>query len=297
MSEQAPPPFPDGHFYSPIVDLADIESRRTEIWPPDPACPGLDFGDASHHHVLGELFPRFLGDYDYPEHDPAAGGEDDAGDEGRPRFYTRNPAFSWLDARSWFVLLRAWRPKRVIEIGGGYSTLLAADVNHRFLDGAVDFTCIEPYPMPFLRPETEERGIRGLRRLIEERIEKVDTQTLLSLERGDILFIDSSHVSKTGSDVNHLLFEILPRLAPGVKIHFHDIFLPHDYPPEWVLGERRSWNEQYLLRALLVHSTAFRILFGSAYALHRFPELLARALDLPNGQVFGGGSLWIERMG
>ncbi|MEO8801981.1 MAG: hypothetical protein ABI304_11880, partial [Rudaea sp.] len=117
-----------------------------------------------------------------------------------------------------------------------------------------------------------------------------------ALESGDVLFIDSSHVAKTGSDVNYLYFEVLPRLAPGVRVHIHDIFLPHDYPREWVLDENRSWNEQYLLRALLMHSKGFRVIFGCSYAFWRFPELVRTALAHPNGHAFAGGSFWIERI-
>jgi hypothetical protein len=117
-----------------------------------------------------------------------------------------------------------------------------------------------------------------------------------TLQAGDILFIDSSHVAKTGSDVNRLFFDVLPRLAPGVRIHIHDIFLPHEYPQEWVLQDNRSWNEQYLVRALLMYSVGFRVVFGCSYAYYRFPEDVARALALPSGRGFAGGSLWIERL-
>src|SRR5262249_1946304 len=152
------------------------------------------------------------------------------------------------------VLLRYWQPRRLIEIWSGYSTLLSADVNRRFLGGSMQLTCIEPYPREFLR-----RGIPGVTRLIEKKAQDVELDVFAELEAGDVLFIDSSHVSKTGSDVNRIYFEIVPRLRPGVHVHVHDIFLPDDYPREWVLGENRSWNEQYLLRALLMYSTRFRV--------------------------------------
>ena len=108
--------------------------------------------------------------------------------------------------------------------------------------------------------------------------------------------IESSHVAKTGSDVNHLYFEVLPRLVPGVRIHIHDIYLPHDYPKQWAIHDNRSWNEQYLVRALLMYSTAFRVTFGCNYALSCHPEHVRRALNHRKGHVFGGGSLWIERV-
>lgn len=280
LSENSP--FPDGHFYSPIVDVRDVFARRDEIWPERPTLLGIDFNDASHRAILSEVFPLHVGDYDYP--DSATGNEAEGG------FYNDNPTFSWLDARALFVLLREWQPRRMIEVGGGFSTLLAADVNTRFLSGSVEITCIEPYPQPFLR-----QRLPGLAHLLVERVERVDPEVFAELAEGDVLFIDSSHVAKTGSDVNFLLFEILPRLKPGVMIHLHDVFLPHDYPAAWVLREGRSWNEQYVVRALLMYSSAFRVVFGCSYAFHRFPNLVCEALRLPDGGGFGGGSLWLER--
>lgn len=277
-----PGAFPAGHFYSPIVDTADVEARRAEIWPADPKVAGVDFDDASHVEVLRELFPRYIADYDYPETLPES-------DE-LEAFYTRNSQFSWLDARALFVLLRAWRPRRVIEVGSGFSSLLIADVNRRFLEGAVDVTCVEPYPRAFLR-----RGIAGISRLLEQRVQQVPLAEFDTLDEGDVLFIDSSHVAKTGSDVNYLYFEVLPRLRRGVRIHVHDVFLPHDYPPDWVIGENRSWNEQYVLRALLMHSTAFAVTFGCSYAFHAHRALVQQALAHPKGHAFAGGSLWMRK--
>lgn len=275
---------PNGHFYSPVVDPGEVLVYASRLWPETPpTIAGVDFNDASHRHVLEELFPAWFGEYDYPE--------EGATDEELTGYYTRNSQFSWLDGRSLFVLLRAWRPKRLIEVGSGYSTLLSADVNRRFLAGQCDMICIEPYPRPFLRDP------RFGTRLVESKVQDVPLQAYDVLEAGDILFIDSSHVCKTGSDVNHLYFEILPRLKPGVRIHIHDIFLPYEYPRNWVVDDNRSWNEQYLLRAMLMDSCAYKVLFGSSYAYARFPEAVRRALGHPRGIAYGGGSFWIEKVG
>lgn len=275
---------PDGHFYSPIVDTLDVASRSAQIWPEHAETPGIDWNEASHRRILGEYFPRHLPKYDYPEdqRDPAAPRE----------FYSSNPAFGWLDSRALFVLLNEWRPRRMIEVGCGYSTLLAADIGTRFLGGQLDLVGIEPYPPAFL---TSGNGLRGLRSLVVDRVERVGFEPFEALERGDVVFIDSSHVSMTGSDVNFLLFEVLPRLRAGVRIHIHDIHLPNEYLPQWVVLENRSWNEQYVVRALLMYSTAFRVLFGSAYAYEHMPEAVATALGDPLGPAMPGGSLWIER--
>ncbi|HZI83115.1 MAG TPA: class I SAM-dependent methyltransferase, partial [Casimicrobiaceae bacterium] len=206
------------------------------------------------------------------------------------QFYVDNDQFGWLDCRALFVLLRAWRPKRFVEVGSGFSTLLVADVNKRFLGGTLRIECIEPYPRAELRsPELR------LEQLIARKVQDVEPAFFDRLESGDVLFIDSSHVAKTGSDVNHLCFEVLPALRPGVRIHFHDIFLPADYPKPWVIDENRSWNEQYVVQALLMFSRGFRVLFGSAYAFAAHREALRQALDAPDGACYGGGSLWIEK--
>ncbi len=271
---------PNGHFYSPVVDPAALESQKDRLWPESiPECLGIDFNDASHRRVLKQDFKRFIKDYDYPEQ---------AQDESS--FYTQNSQFSWLDARALFVLLRSLRPSRIIEVGSGFSSLLMADVNDRFLESAVDITCIEPYPRDFLRQQ-----LPGLNRVIIQCVQDVPLQTFEQLKSGDLLFIDSSHVSKTGSDLNYLMFEVLPRLDRAVHIHFHDIFLPAEYLKEWVLEDNRSWNEQYLLRALLMQTDAYQVTFGSNYAQLKFPELVADALGFDDRRSFGGGSFWIQK--
>lgn len=273
------PAFPDGHFYSPVVNMAEAAHDRARIWPASPEFLGVDLAPARQQAFLEEDFPAYLNDFTYPASPPP----------GAPayQFYVENSQFSWLDCRALFVMLRKLKPRAMIEIGSGFSSLLTADVNHRYLEGGLDFTCIEPYPRPFLIA-----SVPGITALIQARVQEVPLSAFEQLRDGDILFIDSSHVSKTGSDVNYIAFEILPRLRAGVTIHFHDIFFPQDYPADWVLDDGRSWNEQYLLRALLMYSTTFEVLFGSAYAYYSFPELLARTLGQP---AFGGGSLWLRK--
>ena len=274
---------PNGHFYSPVVDPAELQPRIPSLWPVNPEVAGIDFNDASHEHVLETLFPKHFGEFDYPEEAPAE-------DEHLRSFYVRNSQYSWLDARSLFVLLKEWKPARIIEIGSGYSSLLMADINQRYCNGRINISCVEPYPRPFLK-----KGIPGINEVIEQKVQDVPLALFEGLEAGDILFIDSSHVSKTGSDVNHIYFEIIPRLKPGVKIHIHDIFLPNEYPKEWVLDENRSWNEQYLVRALLMYSSALRVIFGCSYAMSKHSEKVRLALAHPKGLAFGGGSLWLVR--
>ena len=274
---------PAGHFYSPIVDTAVAVTEKERLWPVPPMAAGIEWNDEHHVHLLTEIFPRFLPLYDYAE--VLTDGPD------LVEFYTKNQQFSWLDARALFVLLHAWRPQRIIEVGSGYSSLLMADVNRRWFNGKIHFTCIEPYPRAFL-----ENRLLGITRLIADKVQNVALAEFAKLAAGDILFIDSSHVAKTGSDVNHLYFNVLPALAPGVLIHIHDIFLPLEYPQAWVIDDNRSWNEQYLVHALLMYSHGLRVEFGSSYAFQTFPELVIKALAHPRGHGFGGGSLWLTKL-
>lgn len=274
---------PPGHFYSPIVDPESIKPREADIWGSSSEVLGIDFNDDQHKMVLEEIFPRHIGNYDYP---------DDLEETAYlSSYFSHNSQFGWLDSRTLFVLLGFLKPKRIVEVGGGFSTLLTADVNHRFLHDTARFSCIEPYPRDFLK-----KPLPGLSELLVDKVESLPLSFFSGLGKGDVLFIDSSHVSKTGSDLNYLVFEILPRLNPGVLIHFHDIFLPREYPRQWVVDENRSWNEQYLVRALLMYSSAFKIFFSSAYAYFKYPTLVERALGLEENRGFGGSSLWIERL-
>jgi hypothetical protein len=163
-------------------------------------------------------------------------------------------------------------------------------VNREYFDGSIYFTCIEPYPPDFLG-----EGINGISQLIVSPVEQMSVDTFLELTAGDILFIDTSHTVKTGGDVVFLLQEVLPRLADGVVVHIHDIFLPHDYPPEWVFAGR-AWNEQYAVRSFLTFNSVFEILFSVAWMSHFKNDILAAALPgYPQNYRDGGGSLWIQR--
>lgn len=269
--------FHDGHFYSPIVDTNAVRADKGRIWPSSPQIQGVDFNIQKQRHILRVTLPEYLPDYSYHEAQSTSGCQ----------FYHDNSQFSGLDALMLFVMLRELRPKRMIEIGSGFSSLLTADVNSRFLNNTLDFTCIEPYPRDFLRT-----GVSGINNLIESKVQSTPLELFEGLSENDILFIDSSHVSKTGSDVNHIYFEILPRLKNGVFIHIHDIFFPYDYPEKWVLGEGRSWNEQYIVQALLMYSKKLEVIFGCAYALATERKLLSRVLG---GSICGGGSLWLRK--
>jgi hypothetical protein len=216
--------------------------------------------------------------------------------EGEPRFALGNPMFGPVDAEVYYGLLRVERPRRVFEIGAGNSTLLAAEALLRNAadDGSPppELVAYEPYPNPILRS-----GFPGLTRLVPRRVQDVSLDELTALDNGDVLFIDSSHVLSIGSDVQYEILEILPRLRPGVWVHFHDIFLPLEYPREWVIGEHRFWNEQYAVQAFLAFNTAFEVAWAASWMARRHAPELAAAIPSFEPGVTRPGSLWLRRLG
>ena len=164
-------------------------------------------------------------------------------------FDFNNDYFSGFDAAVYYALIRHLKPQRIIEIGGGYSTRIANKALERNEKGSL--TCIEPHPEQRLL----EAGLEI--ELIRKPIEEIGIEFFSCLKANDILFIDSSHTVKFGSDVCYEFLEVLPTLNPGVWIHVHDIFFPHDYPADWLLNRRLALNEQYLLEAFLSFNKSF----------------------------------------
>ena len=168
-----------------------------------------------------------------------------------------NDYFRGLDAAVYYSLIRHLRPRRVIEIGSGYSTRFATKALARNADGA-KLTCIEPNPE---RLNGQALNIE----LFQKRVEEIDVDFFSQLEANDILFIDSSHTVKFGSDVCYEFLDVLPILRPGVWVHVHDIFFPNDYPAEWTLERRLALNEQYLLEAFLSFNREFQVALANRW--------------------------------
>lgn len=267
-----------GHFYSPIPSIDEVRAREDEIFgPPPPSLPGINLRADQQVALVREL-AQFYAELPFPRTQSA-----------ESRYWFENWAYSYADAIFLYSMLRHLQPRRVIEVGSGFSSAAMLDTADRWLPEA-SFTFIDPDTSTLdalLRPNDRDRVT-----VIRAKLQDVPLTTFDTLEANDILFIDSTHVSKTGSDVNRILFEILPRLAPGVHIHFHDVFYPFEYPKEWVY-EGRAWNEDYILRAFLEFNDAFDVvLFGTWLArFHRdlLAELMPLTLENP------GGSLWLAR--
>jgi hypothetical protein len=258
------------------------EPRKSQVWPSAaPQTPGIEWRDEAQLALCRGLFARQtrLEFADGPGSDPTV-------------FFTDNDQYPALDAWILEGLLRGIRPKNVIEIGCGFSSLVTARVNRECLTGAVHVTCVEPYPRQFLLD-----GVPGISALVTELVQDVPLGLYDTLDDGDVLFVDTSHTVKTGGDVPWIYNQILPRLKPGVLVHLHDIFLPIDYPQQWVY-EGWGWNEQYLAHSFLLFNSGFEIVFSARWMLeHHRDEVIAAFPAFPAHELFGGCALWIRRLG
>lgn len=206
------------------------------------------------------------------------------------RYYFENDFFSYADALILHAMLRWLHPARVIEVGSGFSSAAMLDTRQRHGTPG-HLTCIDPEPdrlRGLLR-----HGDDGWCKMLPRKVQDVETDLFASLTPGDILFIDSAHVLKTGNDLHHVLFEILPALTPGVVVHFHDIFWPFEYPADWAMGERRAWNEAYALRAFLAGNQGYEILFFNDYFARFRHAAMVQAHPLIGRNT--GGSLWLRK--
>lgn len=278
-TEGIPLLFPVGHFYSPIADPADILSREQKIWAQTDQMPGIDMSVPDQLALLRQLKP-YTASIDYPVEQP----------DNPTTYFYGNDQYPVLDAEFLYAALCHFKPKAMIEVGSGFSSLITADVNRRLLGSKLDFSCIEPFPRQFLID-----GVEGITRLVRQKVEDVELSFFDQLESGDILFIDSSHVSKVGSDVNYLFFEVLPRLKKGVMVHVHDIFLPDEYPKTWVIDQGRNWNEQYLLRAFLQFNADWKVLWAAHFMGTRHTAAVQDTFPR-YPKLGGGGSFWITRV-
>lgn len=272
--------WPPGHFYSPSPDLRAIAANESRVFParPPESLPAIDLGLERQKEWLARIETSYA-DQPFTEERSDA-----------QRFYFDNDYFRHGEAIALLGIMRFAKPRRVIEVGAGFSTAAMLDIDDLFLARSVEFMIVEPYPERLLSLLREEDRTRiDLR---EQPVQELDAQEFSGLKAGDVLLIDSAHVSKTDSDLNHLLFRILPVLQEGVLVHFHDIFYPFEYPSKWVY-EGRDWNECYLLRAFLQYNSAFRIIFYNSYMHHCCRERVSKTMPLFAQNP--GSSLWLQK--
>ena len=271
------------HFYEPIPDTSRLDDA---VWKRASELPGINMNDSSQAELLRQMSARHRQTWQELE-------RKGAGEPGQ--FSLGNEYFDSVDAELLHGIIRRFKPRRIYEIGSGFSTLLASQAirENEQEDGSYkcEHLAIDPFPPEFLL--ASKNGLA----VLPKEVQKVPLETFTKLERNDVLFIDSSHMLKIGSDVQYEYLEILPRLKPGVLVHCHDIFIPAEYPKEWVLGFHRFWNEQYLLQAFLAFNGEFEVLWAGSYMHLKYPDLLTATIPSYRRDACLPKSFWIRRKG
>ncbi len=273
------------HYYSPVPDLEDLEKRQ--VWERQSTLVGLDFRPKAQIEFLLDLGQRFGSECNWPS--------DSQSDS--DQFYTENGTFSYGCAATTHCILRRFKPHHVIEIGSGNSTVIisrALSLNSKDSPEPIEYTAVDPFPRSIV-----EKGLCGLTRVIKEPVERLDIGFFDRLVENDVLFIDSSHTVRIGGDVNYLILDVLPRLAPGVIVHFHDIGLPYEYPKVYAMNSkfRVFWTEAYLLQAFLCFNSQFEILLAMNYLMTKHLDVFRQAFPFydPYRHRANSGSFWIRR--
>jgi hypothetical protein len=276
--------FPPGHFYSPIPSEEDCRLAQAQL---GSAFAGIDLRESFQLDLVRHISPFYprIPDFTYERND-------------RYRYHYDNDFYSYSDSTIMACLVQYCQPRRFVDIGGGYTTLLMLDLNDTFFTAnPTQIAVVEPYP------DSLRRSLRINDRvdLRAEKVQNIDISLFEELDRDDVLFLDTTHVCKLGSDVNHIMFEILPRLKSGVRVHVHEVFYPFEYPSSF-FSVGKYWNELYLWRAFLMNNSDFEIeLFNSFLEqTHRttmqenFPKYFERGR--PEVAVQNqGASLWIRK--
>jgi hypothetical protein len=270
------------HFYEPTPHWRELQQRK-ELWESESELTGIEMNAANQLTLVRNVFPSFKEEYEFPRQETRVPFE----------FHLNNKYFGPVDAEAAHSMVRYFLPKKIIEVGSGYSTYLLARtclLNKEVSGLETELFVVDPYPV-----DTIAKGFPGLSNLRQEKAENIEMDFFLQLYAGDILFIDSTHVVRTGGDVNYLYLEVLPRLKCGVIVHIHDIFLPREYPKEWVFQLRRSWSEQYLLQAFLTYNSTYEVLWCASYMHLHYPQELRAAFTSYDNQVNWPASFWMRR--
>jgi predicted O-methyltransferase YrrM len=266
---------PLGHFYSPVLSDDDIAQwiRRGPS-----AVRGIDRRGNEQRALLDRLAPSYC---DLPFRDNPLDGL---------RYYYNNPFYGAADGILLSLLIRHLQPARIVEVGSGFSSAVMLDTIDRFVRVRPKITFIEPNAdrlRKLLRAGDASNCV-----IMETPVQDVTLDTFTALQADDILFIDSSHVSKAGSDVNFLLFDVLPCLRPGVWIHIHDIATDFEYAHDAVRSGI-GWNEAYIVRAFLSFNSAFRIALHTPYVVSEHRDWFAA--HMPDCLKSTGSGLWLTR--
>ena len=248
-------------YYLPIPDEDELKFQSNS------RLLGIDMRDEAQLLFTREIILKYKSEFDAFPADAALN---------HRGFYLVNGSFMAGDGNAYYALIRNLKPKTIVEIGAGNSTLLANHAIQQNMreDGRYQcrFIAIEPYPPDSLA------GLETLTELREAKLQEVGPEFFSQLESGDILFIDSTHVLRSGGDVWLEYCEIIPRLRPGVHIHIHDISLPKPYPLIYY-ESGWFWNEQFVLQALLTNNSRLQVLWAGTYLFDKYPEQMKAAFS------------------
>ena len=272
--------FHPGHYMSPIPNLEEIKVNEARIFTKsNREFLGIDMNELEQLEMLKKL-SVFYEELPFGPYKKLG-----------IRYFFENCWYAYSDAIFLYSMICYARPNRIIEVGSGYSSCVILDTNDLFIYGKICCKFIDPNPERLLSVVGEED--RNSINLIPQRIQDVELGLFSNLSSGDILFIDTSHISKVGSDVNHLFFVILPILQKGVYIHIHDIYFPFESPKDRVLFFGEYWNEVYLLRAFLQYNNEFKIVLFNTYLEEFYQEFFEE--NMPMCLINKGGSIWLQR--
>ena len=273
--------FPPGHYYSPIVNRQEMSKKNEFFKISRKRIKGININEKSQFKLLN-LLSKYFKIYPYNN------------DENINFRYTiKNSTYGHGDSMYLFAMINYFKPNKIIEVGSGYSSALMIDTNVKYFENNIKLTFIDPHPQRL--EKLLHINDMNFINLIPKKVQNVSLDPFLALNSGDFLFIDSSHVSKAGSDVNDIIFRILPRLNSGVIIHFHDVFFPFEYPKEWVLMKGGfGWNEGYLLKSFLMYNNQFEIiLFNTFCERFNMDWFIDNHPDFP---LNSGGNIWIRKL-
>jgi len=268
-----------GGFYSPIPSKGEIKRYNFNVPLPE-TLPGIDLNTNEQLNLL-DSFEAFYKELPFS----------DKKSEGLRYYFGENIAYCYSDAILLYCMIRHLKPKKIIEVGSGFSSCVTLDTNEKFMGNSINCIFIEPYPktLESLLKDNDKEHVT----IHKKRLQEIPLGVFEELQENDILFIDSTHVVKFNSDVNYVFREILPALAHGVYIHFHDVFYPFEYPKEWLL-DGIAWNEQYMLRTFLQYNNDFKIVLFNTYLESMYESQIKNRFPLLYKNT--GGSIWIKKI-
>jgi hypothetical protein len=270
-----------GHYYSAIPDQQTGLKKTSTAQLSSVPMNGIDLNENDQLLLMDELIP-FMKTSSFRNEEKSS----------QHRFFNKNGIYGYSDALILESMIQYLKPSRIIEAGSGFSSALMVDVNEKYFNYKINLEFIEPYPdrlFTLLNEKDKERVVLRLQSL-----QSVDLSVFKTLGENDILFIDSTHVAKTGSDLLYLFFEILPVLQSGVYIHFHDIFNNFEYLPDHFKWKGFAWNENYFLRSFLMYNDQFKVVLFSNFLDSKYKDRIAD--KIPDYPFFTGGQFWMKKL-